>query len=849
MNKILAPGIALMSRLKYVYKFILISLIFAAPIGVLVYLVTSELNSSIAFAAKERVGTAYLTPLRQLLENLQQHRGMAAGLLAGDRSFSEKLDAKQRQLDSIVTEVDKSDSRDGIELGVTDKWKRIKDQWQSLRGRVRSLTGQESFTAHTALIADVTALMTSVADGSNLTLDPDLDSYYVMDAVVTRLPAMSESLGQARAVGASMAARGTATPEQRARLAVLRGSIEDGVSAVEHGVDVAGGANEKFRHRLAAEMAETKRIVTNFNEMLNSQFIEAEKINVDPQRYFETATSVIDHVYKMYDTMIPELDGMLKTRSDNLTQKRDGILEFVAVMLVLVAYLYAAFYKSVARVVDSLVRSAQGMAEGDLSAEAEILGHDELATVSASFATVQDRLKSFIADMKHMADEHDKGDIDVVIDTAKFKGEYAVMAQGVNDMVNGHIAVKKKAMAVVKEFGEGNFDAPLEKFPGKKVFINDTIEQVRGNLKALIEDANMLAKAAVEGRLQTRADASRHKGDFHKIVQGVNNTLDAIVGPIAEVKRVLTAMSGGCMTETIDKQYAGEFDELKVAVNTTVDRLAQTIAQVRSAANALSSASEQVSSTAQSMSQGSSEQAASVEETSASVEQMSASINQNTENSKMTDGIAGKAAKEADEGGEAVRRTVTAMKSIAEKIGIIDDIAYQTNLLALNAAIEAARAGEHGKGFAVVAAEVRKLAERSQVAAQEIGEVAGSSVELAEKAGKLLDEIVPSIKKTSDLVQEISAASEEQSSGATQINSAMDQLNKITQQSAASAEELAATAEELSGQAEQLQELMGFFKVDLGNAVESVGKKAAKNAPAGRRTPPEDFDAQEFVKF
>lgn len=304
----------------------------------------------------------------------------------------------------------------------------------------------------------------------------------------------------------------------------------------------------------------------------------------------------------------------------------------------------------------------------------------------------------------------------------------------------------------------------------------------------------------------------------------------SITRPVNEALNAASRIAEGDLTVTIEADSKDEVGMLMNAMQNMIGKLTQIIGEVRTAADNLTNAAGQVSATAQSLSQSSSEQAASVEETTSSMEQMTASISQNTENAKVTDGMASKAANEAAEGGEAVSKTVDDMKSIASKIGIIDDIAYQTNLLALNAAIEAARAGDHGKGFAVVAAEVRKLAERSQVAAQEIGGLASSSVKQAERAGTLLTEMVPTIRKTSDLVQEIASASSEQSSGVAQINGAMGQLNQATQQNASASEELAATAEELGSQAEQLQQTMTFFRLD-NNATHSARSFAP---PAGR---------------
>ena len=346
------------------------------------------------------------------------------------------------------------------------------------------------------------------------------------------------------------------------------------------------------------------------------------------------------------------------------------------------------------------------------------------------------------------------------------------------------------------------------------------------------QEVGLVVTGASQGDFTQRINMEGKTGFFERLGTGINTLVATSEVGLGDVARVLGAMAKGDLTQSISADYHGTFGQLKDDVNSTVDTLAKIIGEVRTSANALTGASEQVSVTAQSISQSASEQAAGVEETSASIEEMSASIAQNTDNAKVTDVMAGKAAREANEGGDAVGKTVVAMKQIAAKIGIVDDIAYQTNLLALNAAIEAARAGEHGRGFAVVAAEVRKLAERSQVAAQEIGELASTSVTVAELAGKLLEAMVPSIRKTSDLVQEISASSQEQATGVGQINNAMNQLNQATQQNASASEELAATAEEMSGQAEKLQQLMEFFKLSAGSDVrmDTRGKSARGGA-------------------
>jgi methyl-accepting chemotaxis protein len=294
----------------------------------------------------------------------------------------------------------------------------------------------------------------------------------------------------------------------------------------------------------------------------------------------------------------------------------------------------------------------------------------------------------------------------------------------------------------------------------------------------------------------------------------------SIVRPLHKAMRLTGRLASGDLTTAIEVRGRDETARMMEGMREMMQRFGSVLGEVRGAVGSLSGASGQVAAAAQSLSQGTSTQAASVEETTTSLEQLSASISQNAETSKQLEAMAVRGAAEAEESGLAVNETVEAMAAIAERISIVEEIAYQTNLLALNAAVEAARAGEHGRGFAVVAAEVRKLAERSQKAAKEIGSLASSSVKVAERSGKLLKELVPSIRKTAELVQQVAAVSREQASGVVQMNRAMVQVDQVTQRNASAAEELSSTAEELAAQAESLQQMMTFFRV----SEESLGQ-------------------------
>jgi len=462
---------------------------------------------------------------------------------------------------------------------------------------------------------------------------------------------------------------------------------------------------------------------------------------------------------------------------------------------------YAVMAESLNKMVGAHVREKEEVTQvmralGDGDFEVQIQQYPgKKAEINKNLDRLKGKLKGAVESVKWVTNEHAQGNIDMSLHAHLFKGGFAELVTAVNVIVAGQLELTEKALACVKAFGEGDFDAPLETFPGKKVFVNEAIEQVRAHLKALNEDAQLLADAAREGRVTVRADADRHQGDYRKIVNGMNETLEMIVSPIVTVQQSV---------ETI---------------NTAAKEIAQGNAD---------------------LSRRTEDQAASLEKTAASMEELSSTVKQNADNAKQANQLASAASGVAVKGGVAVSAVVNTMaqinesaKKIEDIISVIDGIAFQTNILALNAAVEAARAGEQGRGFAVVAGEVRNLAQRSASAAKEIKELITNSVnktaegtKQVETAGETMQEIVSSVKRVSDIIGEISAASQEQSAGIEQVNEAIMKMDDVTQQNTALVEEAAAAAESMMEQADELMNAISVFQ--LGTHSES---RVARHAP------------------
>jgi len=882
-------------------KLRLIGASFILPIMILLVMFAMEKTKEINFAQTELTGVEYISPLRQLMSDIAKHRGMTNALLNGDESFREKLPEVRNNITKDIQLVESIHQRLGEKLKVNDAWQTVKASWGQLGEKAIKLPASISFSQHTALLENIIALVSRVGNSSRLIMDPEIDSNYLMQLIVLRVPELNNLLGILRGRGAGIIASGELNESDKASITQLYTLMKKRVDQTIHGLNIVFENNAQLKVLMSTQFDDFKQDTGDFIKLIESSMLQNDNLELyNAKTFFASGTNAIVRSSELFDESAKQLTALLNARIDKSYKGMFIELGVIVILILLSVSLTIFVSKLMTRASKQTLQVFNSIGNGKFDNDIEIETQDELGEMLQELKALQTRLS---VDIKTAQDDATKfGRIKTALDVA---GTNMMMADANNTIIYMNEAVQEMFDNIKDTLKENiaNFDINhllgqnidvfhqdpshqknplknLKKTYVSKFSVGDVDLQITANpvyandgerLGTVVEWQDQTAQNKVINRL---VDAA-HSGDFSTLEVGnskdqayidlasnINNMLGTTGSTIDEVVNVLEGLARGDLSKTIEGEYHGVFKRLQTSVNTTISKLSGVIEVLKSHSDGSASAAHEVSGTATDIGHGSSEQAASLEEISSSMEQMSANVRQSADNAGQTEQIAQKVASDAEESGQSVTEAVVAMKDIAEKISIIEEIARQTNLLALNAAIEAARAGEHGKGFAVVADEVRKLAERSQKAAEEIGTLSTSTVVKAEQAGEKLLKLVPDIQKTAELVQEISLASREQDVGSEEINRALQQLDQTVQRSAASSEELAASAGVLSRQAEEQRETMSFFTLNEAAAKTQVERRSKSSPGARLRTETvnlqaangefvmgDDYDNEAFVKF
>lgn len=871
------------ARLNLSKKLFLMAFVLLLPSLVMLAVIDHEKTVSIEFTESELRGLQYVVQLHELLEHVSSHRSQASHTPNNEAELS----ATRKKIAEFVSNLDNLDSTLGTEFKANELWKTLKTDWQALLAQ--PLGTEANYQKHTELAEQITALMSHVSDQSNLTLDPQVDSYYLMNLMVFRFPEVVDHLGELSDIGTSIINSGNPTLQQQIKQATLENHVNDLIAGIKRDFASAIEGNPALQTLFARHQENLDAAVARFfqtTEQVRSNQLPA---NLAMQQVKNDATAALQALVSVNDAVHPELEKLLVTRADNAKQDKLATLIGVITVVIIATLVGLFLIRYITSTLRTLLDTFNSISQGNFRNSINLDIADELGDVLRGLHSLQVKLNAELVETRTIATNS------LRIERALDNVESCVMVAN----NNREIIYMNKTVEAMFKHAESDIRKELPKFDASKlmganidqfhknpahqagmlarlestytsgleiggrhmnIVANPVTDSDGSRIGTVVEWRDRTKEVSIEreienivdsvksGNLSARLGLDDKSGFFAELSKGINELTEVIDNVFRDVASTMQSMSEGDLTNRITSDYQGVYLNCKNDINTTIDKLNEIFGQVAESANFINNSSQEIASGNNNLSQRAEQQAANLEQTAASMEQLTSTVKNNAENAQKADKLASSARELAEKGGSVVTAAVSAMREINESstkiadiIGVIDEIAFQTNLLALNASVEAARAGEQGRGFSVVATEVRNLAQRSATAARESKDLIQTSVqkvrtgtEFVNETGKSLTEIVTSVKKVGTIIAEIASASVEQSSGIGQVNQAVAQMDEITQQNAALAEEASAASVSMSDLSHNMVDLLSFFRLDTSG---SVGSKPRNDHQPGRNDP------------